>query len=104
MWLHQLQDRWSHGLSGHRKHIKKTDNYLYDYRKGKYVKVKRTEISKKVSSNRRVYNTVKVTAQYLFNAKSVIGTTNKTGKEEDKGTLLAKSRRKGMYYLWGLKY
>lgn len=103
LWLHQLQDRWSHGVSGGRKHKKsKTDNYHYDYRNGKYVKVKAEKIADKLSSNVRVYNTVKVTVRYLLNAKSVIGPENTSGTSEKKSVLAKRARKKAMYYLWGI--
>lgn len=103
LWLHQLQDRWSHGVNGCRKHKKgKTDNFHYDYRNGKYVKVKAEKIADKLSSNVRVYNTVKVTVRYLLNAKSVIGTENTSGTSEKENVLAKRARKKAMYYLWGI--
>lgn len=74
LWLHPLQDRWSHGLREQgRKHTKRTDDVHYDYVNGKYKKVKLT----KLESNRRLNNTIKVTKKYLKNAKKVMGIKNK---------------------------
>ena len=73
IWLHVLQDRWSHGLKSEKiKHERgknnRTDNYMYDYNK-KTKKYKKYSYKKLLKKNKRLIHTVNDTRKYLKVAK-----------------------------------
>ena len=73
IWLHVLQDRWSHGLKKEKiKHERgknnKTDNYLYGYNK-KTKKYKKYSFKNLLKKNKRLIHTINDTRKYLKKAK-----------------------------------